>query len=152
MARHPALGLLLAASLMAGAALGAEEGDVVGSWYVDVEAYRGDLERALDEQFSEMPEAARAQMKAMMQGQIVQMFEAAEAHVDFRPDGGMVFYSAEEPPTPGTWSLDGDEIRFARATRVEGEPGYAGTVNGDVIRVEPDREMAMSVPLTLRRR
>jgi hypothetical protein len=129
-----------------------EETEVVGTWYVDTEIFRSDFERVLESEFDGMPEAVRAQMIKAARGQVERMLEGGGAYAEFRPGGEALFYIADDPPSAGTWSLDHGRIHFQRTARVEGEPGYDGTVDHGVMRVAPAEELPLTVPLTLRRR
>jgi hypothetical protein len=156
MRRTGALLALFSAGLLADAARGVEErgeeSDVVGTWDVDGEVFRSDLERALESQFAGMPDIVRVHAMTAAQGQIEQMLGEGGAYAEFRPGGQVVFHSPGDPPSSGSWSLEGERIRFERAARAEGEPGYDGTVEEGVMRVEPDPGLPLTVPLTLRRR
>ncbi|MDX1540970.1 MAG: hypothetical protein R3349_06155, partial [Geminicoccaceae bacterium] len=71
---------------------------------------------------------------------------------EFRPDGTVVFTSATDPASYGTWSLDDETLRFERDQRMPDEPAYVGTIDGDVISVRPAGEDAgAEFTLTLRR-
>jgi hypothetical protein len=150
--RKETFALVVAAGLMVEPARADEETDIVGTWYVDAETFRSDFERVLESEFAGMPDAIRTQMMRAAKGQVEQTFKNGHAYAEFRPGGEVIFYSADDRPSPGTWSLDGDHIHFERAVRIEGEPGYEGVVDGGIMRVEPDPELPLTVPLTLRRR
>lgn len=150
-----ALIALFSAGLLADAARGVEErteeSDIVGTWYVDADVFRSDLERVLELQCAGMPEVVRIDMMAAAQRHLERSFERGIAYAEFRPGGEVIFHSADDPPSAGSWSVEGERIRFKRKAHIEGEPGYDGTIDEGVMRVEPDAALPMTVPLTLRR-
>jgi hypothetical protein len=156
MRRTGALFALVSAGLMTEAARGVEErkeeGDVVGIWDVDGEVFRSDFERAVESEYAGLPEVLRVHMQSEAELKIGQMLGSGGAYAEFRPGGQVIFHSPGDAPSAGSWSLDGERIRFERAARLEGEPGYDGTVEEGVMRVEPDPDLPLTVPLTLRRR
>jgi hypothetical protein len=156
MRKTGALFVLFSAGLMADAARGVEErteeSDVVGLWDVDGEVFRSDFERALESEFAGMPDVLRVHVKTEAELKIEQMLGGGGAYAEFRPGGEVIFHSPGDVPSAGSWSLDGERIRFGREARLEGEPGYDGTVEEGVMRVEPDPDLPLTVPLTLRRR
>lgn len=130
----------------------AQESDVVGIWAVDVAGLKSEMERMLEEQFRQLPEAQQKQARAMAAVQLDAMVGQMAGEAEFRPDGTAIFTSAEDPPTTGTWTLDNGTLRFGRDQRAQGEPAYIGEVDGDVIRVEPEgRNPNNHFTLTLRR-
>lgn len=127
----------LAAALLGGPALAADESDVLGLWTVDTEALRGQMERMLERRLDQLPESQRAPALAMARAQLAPMVDQMAGEAEFRPDGTVVFTSANDPASYGTWSLDDDTLRFERDQRGPDEPAYVGTVAGDVIEVQP---------------
>ena len=129
----------------------ADESDVIGVWTVDTGALRSQMESMMEAQFAQLPEAQRGPAMAMVQGQLDQMVGQMEGHAEFRPDGTVTFTSPDEPASHGTWSLEGDRLRFGRDQPEPGEPAYVGSVDDDVMQVRPEGESDMSFVLTLRR-
>ena len=156
MRRTGALFALVSAGLMTDAARGVEERreehDVVGVWDIDGEVFRGDFERAIENEYAGMPDVLRVHVKSEAELKIEQMLGSGGAYAEFRPGGRVIFHSPGGAPSAGSWSLEGERIRFEREARLDGEPGYDGTVEEDVMRVEPDPDLPLTVPLTLRRR
>lgn len=156
MRRTGALFALVSAGLMTDAARGVEEkreeSDVVGIWDVDGEVFRSDFERAIESEYAGMPEVLRIHVKSEAELKIEQMLGSGGAYAEFRPGGQVIFHSPDGAPSAGSWTLEGERIRFEREAKLEGEPGYDGTVEEDVMRVEPDPDLPLTVPLTLRRR
>jgi hypothetical protein len=150
-----ALIALFSAGLLADAARAVEgrteESDVVGTWYVDADVFRSDLERELELQFAGMPEIVRIDTMAAAKRHLERSFERGMAYAEFRPGGEVIFHTADDPPSAGFWSVRGERIRFKRRAQIEDEPGYDGTIDEGVMRVEPDAKLPMTVPLTLRR-
>lgn len=144
---------LLAAALFATpitGALAADESDVVGTWSVDVEALRSRMEQMVAGQLASLPEAQQGQARSMMAAQLDQMVSGMAGQAEFRADGTVTFMSPNEPVSAGTWSLEDDVLRFERDERAPGEPAYVGSVEGDVIKVQPE-EAQSPFQLTLRR-
>ena len=127
----------LAAALLACPVLAADESDVVGLWIVDTDALRGQMERMMERQLAQLPESQRAPALAMARAQLAPMVDQMAGEAEFRPDGTVVFTSATDPASYGTWSLDDETLRFERDHRPPDEPAYVGTVEADVIEVQP---------------
>lgn len=127
----------LAVVLWAGSVLAADESDVIGLWSVDTGALREQMESMLERQFAQLPEDQRGPAMAMAMAQLDPMVGQMAGEAEFRPDGTVVFTSATDPASFGTWSLDDDLLRFERDQRMPSEPAYVGTVEGDVISVRP---------------
>lgn len=127
----------LAAALFGSAALAAEESDVVGLWSVDTEALRGQMESMLARSFADLPESQRVPAMAMARARLDPVVGQMAGEAEFRPDGTVVFTSATDPESHGTWSLEDDQLRFQRDQPMPQEPAYIGTVEGDVISVRP---------------
>lgn len=120
-------------------AAAADSSDVVGTWQVDVETFRTQMEEMIQAQLVGLPEAQRAQAMAMAEAQIDGMLARMEGEAEFRPDGTVVFSSPSAPKSEGTWSLDGDRITLQRNQPEPGEPDYIGHLEGDVIEVRPEQ-------------
>jgi hypothetical protein len=154
MAQRPVPAALFGLSLFASAALAADPSDVVGRWEVDAEAMRAQMESMIEMQLQGLPEAQRGQAMAMARSQLDSMVGRMAGEADFQPDGTVVFTSPAQADSAGTWSLDGDEIRFQRAERAPGEPAYVGQIAGDVIEMQPEGGQAgpQKVVFVLRRK
>lgn len=132
---------------VSGAALAA---DPVGGWAVDTAALRAELEPLLRADVARMPAAQRAQTEAVLPGRLDQMVNRSAGTAAFRPDGTVLLEDYQGQRRTGRWSLEGDRVRLLS----EDEPPYAGTLEGDVMRLEPEGE-AEGEPapgLVLRRR
>ena len=144
---------LLAALLFTmpgGAAFAADQSDVVGTWSVDTAALRERMAQMVEQQLANMPAAQQARARMMMAAQLDQMVASMAGRADFRADGSVEFTSPNEEASSGTWSLEDDVLRFQRDERAPGEPAYVGTVEGDVIEVQP-QDAQSAFQLTLRR-
>jgi hypothetical protein len=138
---------VLLLSLIGGTALAA---DPVGGWVVDTAALRAELEPLLRADVARMPAAQRPQTEAVLPGRLDQMVHRSAGTAEFRPDGTVLLEDYQGRRRTGRWSLEGDRVRLLS----EDEPPYAGTLEGDVMRLEPEGE-AEGEPapgLVLRRR
>ena len=140
-----ALSLLLLP--ISGAALAA---DPVGGWTVDTAALRAELEPLLRADVARMPAAQRAQTEAVLPGRLDQMVNRSAGTAEFRPDGTVLLEDYQGRRRTGRWSLEGDRVRLLS----EDEPSYAGTLEGNVMRLEPEGEVEgePAPGLVLRRR
>ncbi len=139
--------LLLLLPMTGGAALAA---DPVGGWAVDTAALRAELEPLMRADVARMPAAQRAQTEAVLPGRLDQMVNRSAGTAEFRPDGTVLLEDYQGRRRTGRWSLEGDRVRLLS----EDEPPYAGTLEGDVMRLEPEGEVEgePAPGLVLRRR
>ena len=142
-----ALSLLLLP--ISGVALAA---DPVGGWAVDTAALRAELEPIVRADVARMPAAQRAQTEAVLPGRLGEMARRSAGTAEFRPDGTVVLDNCAGQRRTGRWSLEGDRVRLLS----EDQPPYAGTLEGDVMRLEaelePGDEGGPAPGLVLRRR
>ena len=125
----------------------ASAADPVGGWAVDTAALRAELEPLLRADVARMPAAQRAQTEAVLPGRLDEMAHRSAGRAEFRPDGTVLLEDYLGQRRTGRWSLEGDRVRLLPG---EDELPYAGTLEGDVMRLEPEGEPAPG--LVLRRR
>jgi hypothetical protein len=142
--RHPAFIAVLLAALVGRTALAA---DPVGSWAVDTAALRAELERFLRADIARMPKVQQPQTEAVLPGRLVEMVRRSAGTVEFRRDGAVLFEDDQRQRRRGRWTLEGDRVHL----QSEDGPSYAGTVERDVMRLEPQGEDEPAPTLVLRR-
>lgn len=130
--------------------LAADASDVVGTWSVDTAALRERMAQMVEGELGNLPEDQQHRARAMMAAQLDQMVAGMAGQAEFRPDGTVLFTSPNQDDSAGTWSLEDDVLRFQRDERAPGEPTYVGTVEGDLIRVQPE-DAQSAFELTLQR-
>jgi hypothetical protein len=140
--------LLALAALLLSAGKPTLAADPVGSWAVDTAALRGELERLMRADIARMPAAQRPQTEAVLPGRLDHMAHRSAGTAEFRPDGTVLLEDHLGQRRTGRWSLEGDRVRLLS----EDEPPYAGTLEGDVMRLEPEGEAEPAPALVLRRR
>jgi hypothetical protein len=94
-----------------------------------------------------MPTSERAQMEAMMAGQLDEMVRRSAGTAEFRPDGTVLFEGVEGDRQTGRWTIEGDRMRLV----TEGDPPFVGTLEGDTMRLEPEGEAEISMEYVLKR-
>ena len=149
MLKRTIVALCLALSVAAG--LRADEADLLGVWAVDTAALRSQMERLIERRLGQLPENQRRPAMARARAQIGSMIGQMAGRAEFKPDGTVVFTSATDPVSFGSWSLENGTLRFGRDQPVPGEPAYVGAIDGDVIEVRPEGEPT-DAPFTLRLR
>jgi hypothetical protein len=120
----------------------------VGTWIVDTTALRGELERLMRADLPEMPADQQARTEAVMPGRIDEIVHRGAGTVEFRPGGTAVLEDYEAQRRDGRWTLDGNRVRLLTAE----DPPYAGTLEGDTMRLEPEGQDGPALGLVLRRR
>ena len=137
--------LLLLLPLIGGTALAA---DPVGGWAVDTAALRAELEPLMRADVARMPAAQRAQAEAVLPGRLDEAVRRSAGTAEFRPDGTVLLEDNLGQRRAGRWSLEGGRVRLLG----EDQPPYAGTLEGDLMRLEPEGEDGPAPGFVLRRR
>ncbi len=100
-----------------------------------------------------MPAAQRAQTEAVLPGRLDEAIRRSAGTAEFRPDGTVVLEDDQGQQRTGRWFLEGGRVRLLPGGD---EPAYAGTLEGDLMRLEPEPEPepedGLAPGLVLRRR
>ena len=91
--RLPLLALLLL--LVGGMARAA---DPVGTWAVDEDAFRRELQRIMQAELARLPAAERTQVEGAIAAQLDQMVRRGAGTAEFRADGTVLFEEVEGGP------------------------------------------------------
>lgn len=124
--------------------------DPVGSWAVDTAALKAELERLVQADLARMSASERAQMGPALAGQLDELVRRSAGTAEFRRDGTVLLQGSHDGTRQtGRWTLDGDRVRLVPDDHRKSP--FAGAVEGDTMRLKPEREVEEFGGLVLKR-
>ncbi len=124
--------------------------DLVGTWRVDVEAFRASFVRMVERQEGFLPDEEAERTRARVLQQVHDRFSTLWARFTFHEDGSFESEGSDSP-LAGRWSIHGERLSLTVTEGVgveSAEPDvWSGTVRSGVIRLRPEADKDYEITL-----